>query len=178
MAVSTRRSIEKWQHQYIISKTLLESMEPYENDDNLIRSFCVALRNPIVFDNQVTEVCHNLPYKLDSDDNGQTSKDHLIGMSNIVLYIFKNKIYKRWKSVEDFKKSIKALQVLLKIPKSLNNKGSYKSWQFDVDNINECIRWDIKLKNENINHLISKNGDKVSIDEVWNNWFEEYSDFL
>jgi hypothetical protein len=99
-------------------------------------------------------------------------------MSNIVLYIFKNKIYKRWKSVEDFKKSIKALQVLLKIPKSLNNKGSYKSWQFDVDNINECIRWDIKLKNENINHLISKNGDKVSIDEVWNNWFEEYSDFL
>lgn len=30
------RSTEKWEHQYIIAKTLLESMEPYEDNDQLL----------------------------------------------------------------------------------------------------------------------------------------------
>jgi hypothetical protein len=98
------RTTEKWEHQYIIAKTLLESMEPYEDNDQLVRSFCVGLRNPIVFDNQVSEAYHNLPYKLEDcvdPENviGPLTDDHLIGISNIVLYIFKNKIYKRWNSV-------------------------------------------------------------------------------
>ncbi len=31
------RSTEKWQHQFIIAKTLLESMEPFKDNDDLIR---------------------------------------------------------------------------------------------------------------------------------------------
>jgi len=173
------RSIEKWNHQYIIAKSLLESMEPYENDDHLIRSFCVGLRNPIIFDNQVTDAYYNLPYQLEDCGDGPLTDDHLIGISNIVLYIFKNKIYKRWNSVEDFKTTLKAFQVLLTIPKSLNDKGSYKNgWQFDVTNINECIKWDVKLKREDINHLIDESGNQISVDHVWNEWHQQYSDFL
>ena len=178
------RSSEKWEHQFIIAKTLLESMEPYKDNDSLIRSFCVGLRNPIVFDNQVTEAYHFLPYKLEDCVNpdtvsGPLTEDHLIGISNIVLYIFKNEIYKRWESVEDFKKTLKTFQVLLTVPKSLNDKGSYKhGWQFDVDNINECIKWDVKLKNENINYLIDESGNQISVDDVWDEWYTEYSDFL
>ena len=173
------RSIEKWNHQYIIAKSLLESMEPYENDDQLIRSFCVGLRNPVIFDNQVTDAYHNLPYQLEDCGDGPLTDDHLIGISNIVLYIFKNKIYKRWNSVEDFKTTLKAFQVLLTIPKSLNDKGSYKNgWQFDVTNINECIKWDVKLKREDINHLIDESGNQISVDHVWNEWHQQYSDFL
>lgn len=175
------RSTEKWEHQYIISKTLLESMEPYEDNDQLIRSFCVGLRNPIVFDNHVNEAYHNLPYKLEDCDknDGPLTNDHLIGISNIVLYIFKNKIYKRWNSVEDFKTTLKAFQVLLQVPKTLNDKGSYKhGWQFDVTNINECIKWDVKLKNESISYLVDASGNQVSVDDVWSEWYEQYSDFL
>lgn len=178
------RSTEKWDHQYIIAKTLLESMEPYEDNDQLIRSFCVGLRNPIVFDNQVSEAYHNLPYQLEDcvdPENvvGPLTDDHLIGISNIVLYIFKNKIYKRWKSVEDFKTTLKAFQVLLTVPKTLNDKGSYKNgWQFDVTTISECIKWDVKLKNEDITYLIDNTGTQVSVEDVWNEWYQQYSDFL
>ena len=107
------RSEEKWNHQFIIAKTLLESMEQFEDDDKLVRSFCVGLRNPIIFDNQVTEAYHNLPYHLEDYIDGVTgplTDDHLIGISNIVLYIFKNKIYKRWNSIEDFKTTLKAFR--------------------------------------------------------------------
>ena len=178
------RTTEKWEHQYIIAKTLLESMEPYEDNDQLVRSFCVGLRNPIVFDNQVTEAYHNLPYQLEDCINpdaisGPLTDDHLIGISNIVLYIFKNKIYKRWNSVEDFKTTLKAFQVLLTVPKTLNDKGSYKhGWQFDVTTINECIKWDVKLKNESITHLIDETGNQVSVEDVWSEWYGQYSDFL
>jgi len=164
------RSEEKWNHQFIIAKTLLESMEQFEDDDKLVRSFCVGLRNPIIFDNQVTEAYHKLPHKLSEYSfTGPLTEDHLIGSSNIVLYIFKNKIYKRWNSIEDFKTTLKAFQVLLTIPKSLNDKGSYKhGWQFDVSNINECIKWDVKLKTESIDYLIDETGNRVSVDNVWN----------
>ena len=178
------RSTEKWQHQFIIAKTLLESMEPFKDNDDLIRSFCVGLRNPIVFDNQVTEAYHFLPYKLedcvDSENvTGPLTEDHLIGISNIVLYIFKNEVYKRWNTVEDFKRTLKAFQVLLTVPKTLNDKGSYKNgWQFDVTNINECIKWNVKLKREDINHLIDGSGNQISVDHVWNEWHQQYSDFL
>lgn len=175
------RSSEKWEHQYIIAKTLLESMEVYEDNDELIRSFCVGLRNPIIFDNQLVETSYKLPYKLEDCNNvvGPLTDDHLIGISNIVLYIFKNKIYKRWNSVDDFKTTLKAFQVLLTVPKTLNDKGSYKNgWQFDVTNISECIKWDVKLKNEDIDYLIDNTGTQISVEDVWNEWYQQYSDFL
>ncbi len=178
------RSEEKWNHQFIIAKTLLESMEKFEDDDDLVRSFCVGLRNPIVFDNQVAEAHHYLPYQLEecidpTNVVGPLTGDHLIGISNIVLYIFKNKTYKKWETVEDFKMTLKAFQVLLTIPKSLNDKGSYKhGWQFDVTNINECIKWNVKLKTESIDYLIDETGNRVSVDHVWSEWYEQYSDFL
>lgn len=177
------RSEEKWNHQFIIAKTLLESMEQFEDDDDLIRSFCVGLRNPIVFDNQVSEAHHYLPYQLEEciDPNSVVcplTGDHLIGISNIVLYIFKNKTYKKWETVEDFKMTLKAFQVLLTIPKSLNDKGSYKAWQFGVQNINDCINWKLKLQREGIIELINETGSKVSVDDVWDEWYEQYSRFL
>ncbi len=65
------------------------------------------------------------------------------------------------------------------MPKTLNDKGSYKNgWQFDVTNINECIKWDVKLKREDINHLIDESGNQISVEDVWNEWYEQYSDFL
>jgi len=177
------RSEEKWNHQFIIAKTLLESMEQFEDDDNLIRSFCVGLRNPIVFDNQVTEAHHYLPYQLEECINpdesiGPLTGDHLIGISNIVLYIFKNKTYKKWETIEDFKTTLKAFQVLLTIPKTLNDKGTYKAWQFGVSNINDCINWNLKLKREGITELVSESGSKVSVDKVWEDWHNLYSKFL
>ena len=177
------RSEEKWNHQFIIAKTLLESMEKFEDDDDLIRSFCVGLRNPIVFDNQVAEAHHYLPYQLEEcidPDNvvGPLTGDHLIGISNIVLYIFKNKTYKKWETVEDFKMTLKAFQVLLTIPKSLNDKGSYKAWQFDVQNINDCIHWYKKLQNEGITHLHSQSGKLVPVMDVYTEWYENNKSFL
>jgi len=171
------RTSEKWEHQFTIAKTLLNSMDQFSENTNLIRSFCSGLRNPIIFDNNVKETSYKLPYQMDY--NGvETTNDHLIGMSNIVLYIFKNKINHRWNDVNDFKQTIKAFQVLLTIPKSLNNKGSFKSWQFDEVNINKCIKWNDKLKNENINYLINVDGDNVHVDVIWDEWYDKFKEFL
>ena len=106
------------------------------------------------------------------------TKDHLVGMSNIVLYIYKNKIYERWNSVSDFISTLKALQVLLPLPKSLNDKGTFKSWQFDITNINECIKWYRKLQNENILFLNDKNGNLVSVMDVYNEWYQNNKSYL
>ena len=165
-----------WEEKYIIAKTLFESMEVHIGNDQLIKRFCGTLRNPIIFDNKANN--HKIPYILQKITT-DTTDDHLIGMSNAVLYIFKNKIYKRWKSADDFRTTIRALQPLLKISKELNNSETYKKgWQFDGTNINECIKWNNKLKKVSINHLIDINGVQTPVDDVWNEWYVQYSNFL
>lgn len=173
------RTAQKWEHQFVIAKTLFQSMEQFEDNDELIRSFSVGLRNPIIFDNFVTDAYHNLSYSLTDDLLvGTKTKDHLIGISNIVLYIFKKKIYKKWNTVEDFKTTLKALQVILVVPKSLNDKGTYRNWQFSLDKINESIFWNNKLKSEGIFNLMDENRNLVSVDDVWNEWYDMYKNYL
>jgi hypothetical protein len=176
----SRRSKSKWENQYKISQKIFESLSELSefNDDVLIRDACVAFRNPVVFDNQVSGAVFQLPYFIPGDKGESMTRDHLVGMSNIVLYIFKNKIYERWNSVSDFIETLKSLQVLLVMPKSLNDRGSFKSWQFDTTNISDCIYWDKKLKNEGINYVMDKNNNQVSVDDIWKEWYENNKRFL
>jgi len=89
-----RRSSEKWENQFKISQKIFESISELGqlNNNQLIRDACVAFRNPVVFDNRVSEVKQVLPYYIPGNPGDDMVEDHLIGMSNIVLYIFKNKI--------------------------------------------------------------------------------------
>ena len=175
-----RRTTEKWENQFKISQKIFESISELGqlNDNELIRDACVAFRNPVVFDNQVSDAVFELPYHIPGDERDSITKDHLVGMSNIVLYIYVNKIHQRWNNSEDFISTLKALQVLLPLPKSLNDRGSFKSWQFDITNINDCIQWNKKLKNEGITHVFDKENQQVPVDDVWNDWYENNKSFL
>lgn len=175
-----RRSSEKWGNQFKISQKIFESISELGqlNSNGLIRDACVAFRNPVVFDNQVSDAVFELPYHIPGNGIEPMTKDHLVGMSNIVLYIYVNKIYQRWNISDDFINTLKALQVLLLLPKSLNDSGSFKSWQFDIHNINDCIEWNKKLKNEGITHVFDKNNQQVLVDDVWTEWYENNKSFL
>ncbi len=148
------------------------------NDEGMIKSYSTMLRNPIIFDNNVKEVTHLLPYHIENTESG--TKDHLIGMSNIVLYIFKKELHKKWDTLNNFKNTLKALNVLLKVPKKLNDSGSYKfGWHFDIDSVEECLNWDKKLKSSGIDYLISnETGEKVDVTLIRNEWFESVKNFL
>ena len=106
--------------------------------------------------------------------------DHLIGMSNIVLYIHKKGLHKKWKSVEDFKKTLKALNVLLPIEKTLNNSKKFKhDWNFNYDNIESCIEWDKKLESVGIKELVcDTTKEKISVKKIKELWFEENKNYL
>jgi hypothetical protein len=119
-----------------------------------------------------------LPYHIENTDSG--TEDHLIGMSNIVLYIFKRELHKKWDTLNNFKNTLKALNVLLKVPKKLNDSGSYKfGWHFDIDSVEECLNWDKKLKSSGIDYLISnETGEKVDVTLIRNEWFESVKNFL
>ena len=186
-----RRSVKKWVNQFKISKKVFESLSELdqEEDDDLIREACVGFRNPVVFDNQVSDAVFELPYYIpvvindnmsdaQKKKNEVITKDHLVGMSNIVLYIYENKIHQRWNTHEDFIRSLKALQVLLKLPKVINDSKVFKSWQFDRKNINDCIYWNKKLKNAGITHVFDENNNQVSVDDVWSDWYENNKSFL
>jgi len=176
------RKKEKWENSFILAKTFFYGMEDLWDTykrDLLIRQAAIALRNPIVFDNQVSEAYHLLPYQCDFEINDRVVGDHLIGISNIVLYIYKKKLYREWLSYTDFIKTLKSLQVLLSIPKKLNNSKGFKSWQFNLDEIEKCINWNEKLKQNNIHYLISKkNNKRVSVDVVWLEWYKKHKKYL
>ena len=180
--MATKRTPEKWDSQFQISKKIFEGIPELGKigGTELIRDACVAYRNPVVFDNQVADACFKLPFYVPYDLGEKLTHDHLIGTSNIVLYIHRNKINERWTSYEDFIKTLKSLQVLLLMPKSLNDKGSFKNnWQFDYHNINNCIKWNDKLRREGIEFLISENNQfRSPIDDVWEEWYETFKEFL
>jgi len=193
--MAKKRSIERWNNQFLINQKIFESIAELSElgDDNLIKETCVAFRNPVVFDNQVSNAVFELPHYIPANPGDILTlselkkilkkgeimvKDHLLGMSNIVLYIHKNKINERWQNVDDFITTLKALQVLLPIPKWLNNKGTYKSWQFDIQNIDDCIKWNDKLKREGITHLNCIDGTISHVDDVWNSWYNQFKNYL
>jgi len=177
----SRRGEKKWEEHFIITKSLFYLMNDlwvkYE-DRSLIRSAATAFRNPIIFDNKVSGAYHKLPYKCGVDVLGKVVDDHLIGISNTVLYIYKKKLYERWYSSDDFKKTLKSLQILLTIPQKLNTSKEFKNWQFNLDTIDNCIRWNDKLKENNINYLISEDGSSVSVDVIWDEWYSNNKEYL
>ena len=175
-----KRSKKKWDNNFLIAQDLFASVEKFEKMGryDLVKESCIAYRNPIVFDNDVKDANFSLPFYI-KGNNEKMTEDHLIGMSNIVLYMYKRGLNKNWKTSNDFIKSLKALSVLLNIPKSLNNKGSYKNWQFDFYNIEECIYWNKKLKREGIEFLTSENDKfETPVDEVWEEWYNMFKSDL
>ena len=53
--MAKKRSIEKWNNQFLINQKIFESISDLSNlgDDKLVQDACIAYRNPVVFDNQV-----------------------------------------------------------------------------------------------------------------------------
>jgi hypothetical protein len=143
------RTKEEWENRYQCVKRLMSVMdtlsEDFEGNDRILETCATMLRNPVIFDNNVKVVKTRLPYSI--ENMNQETEDHLIGISNIVLYIYKRKLHNKWNNVEDFKKTLKALNVLLPIEKSLNNSKVFKhQWSFSYDDIESCIMWDKKLE--------------------------------
>jgi len=169
-----KRSDETWNNYFIMCKGLFLMMEDLwgkHRDETLIKTISTALRNPIVFDNNLSESSYKLPYVTDLGSD-KFVKDHLVGISNIVLYIYENKLYRKWENVEDFKLTLRTLQVLLHVPKTLNNAKGFKGWQFKKSNIGDCIKWNNKLKQNNILYLYDVNGSRFDVDVVWGEWYE------
>ena len=65
--MAKKRSDSKWENQFKISQKIFElisELGTYNNgplnDNELIRDACVAFRNPVVFDNQVSDAVFEL----------------------------------------------------------------------------------------------------------------------
>lgn len=176
------RSKKIWEYRYQCVKSLMASMDTlskdFENNTEILEIYATMLRNPIVFDNNVKCVKTQLPYYIENMD--QETEDHLIGISNIVLYMYKRELHKRWYNVEDFKKTLKALNVLLSIEKRLNNSKVYKNgWKFSYDTIESCINWDKKLESVGITELIcNKTKQKVPVSKIREDWYESNKEYL
>lgn len=173
------RTKKTWEMKFKCVKKFMSVMDTMGADDELIECCSTMLRNPVVFDNNVKEVKSIVPFEIDGL-SGKITEDHLIGMSNMVLYMFRNGLHKTWDTVEDFKNTMKALNVLLPVTKEMNDSGTFKKgWQFKSGNINDCIKWNEKLKSVGVTELICKvSGEKVSVDEAWNTWYNDNKTFL
>ena len=176
------RTKEEWENRYQCVRRLMSVMDSLTEDFNdnhqILETCATMLRNPIIFDNNVKEVKSKLPFHVENME--KETDDHLIGMSNIVLYIHKKGLHKKWKSVEDFKKTLKALNVLLPIEKALNNSKIFKQdWNFNYDNIESCIEWDKKLESVGIKDLVcDTTKEKISVKKIKELWFEENKNYL
>ena len=176
------RTKEEWENRYQCVKRLMSVMDLLSNDfegNNQILETCATmLRNPIIFDNNVKVVKTRLPYYI--ENMNQETEDHLIGISNIVLYMYKRKLHNKWNSVEDFKKTLKALNVLLPIEKSLNNSKVFKhQWSFSYDDIESCINWDKKLESVGITELVcNETNQKVSVSKIREDWYKSNKEYL
>jgi hypothetical protein len=176
------RSKKEWENRFHCVKKLMSAMDDlsyeFENNTEILETCATMLRNPVIFDNNVKDVKTQIPYSI--ENMGKETEDHLIGISNIVLYIFKKKLHKKWDSVEDFKNTLKALNVLLPIEKSLNNIKTFKhNWKFDYDNIESCLFWEKKLEAVGIEYLICNDtSKKVSVKVIRDEWYEKNKKFL
>jgi hypothetical protein len=173
-----RRSREKWESHFKCVKTMMAGMDTLTDSED-IKNYAVMMRNPLVFDNNVAAVHNHIPYNL-GELEGKTTDDHLIGMSNIVLYIYEKGLHRKWETVEDFMNTLKAMNTLIPVTKSMNDSKEFKKeWQFNSNNIDECINWNNKLKSVGITEVFcNKSGEKKSVDEVWNSWYESNKTYL
>ena len=174
---SNLRTNEKWETQFKFAKDLFKLSENYIGNNYYLEQFSISMRNPIVFDNQTKETNLLLDYKIPNPDGLEETKDHLLGISNMVLYMIKSKSYNTWNTVEDFKRTLQALQVSVVCPKSLND-GGFKTWIFDYDNIDICIQWNEKLKAHGIKYLLNDKGEEKLVDTIWCDWFFNYKKYL
>jgi hypothetical protein len=174
---SNVRTNEKWDVNFTIAKEVLELTEKHIDDKYYLEQFAILQRNPVIFDNNTKETTLLLNYKIPNPEGLEETKDHLLGISNAVLYIIKSQLYKNWNTVDDFKKTIQALQVTVVCPKALND-GGFKTWIFDYNNIDICIQWNEKLKNHGIYDLINDKGEEKSVDTIWCEWFFKYKKYL
>lgn len=176
------RTKQEWENRYQCVKRLMSVMDTlsvdFEGNNRILETCATMLRNPIIFDNNVKVVKTRLPYSI--ENMKKETEDHLIGISNIVLYMYKRQLHKKWNNVEDFKKTLKALNVLLYIEKSLNNTKPYKhEWSFNYDNIESCINWNKKLESVGITELIcDKTKQKVSVSKIREEWYELNKEYL
>jgi hypothetical protein len=173
-----RRSAKQWEIKFKCVKLMMDGMDTL-TDKEEIKTYSVMMRNPLVFDNNVADVHNHIPYNL-GPLNGKTTDDHLIGMSNIVLYIYENGLHRQWETVNDFKNTLKALNTLIPVTVSMNCDKTFKNgWQFTSENINECIKWNNKLKSVGVEELTcNKTGVIKSVDDVWGEWFEMNKSYL
>jgi hypothetical protein len=74
--------------------------------------------------------------------------------------------------------TLKSLQILLTIPQKLNTSKDFKSWQFNLNTVDNCIYWNNKLKKNGINYLTSEDGSNISVDEIWNDWYNTNKDII
>ena len=176
------RTKEEWENRYQCVKRMMSVMDSlskdFEGNKQILETCATMLRNPIIFDNNVKAVKTKLPYFI--ENMNKETEDHLIGISNIVLYIYKRGIHNKWNNVDDFQKTLRALNVLLPIEKSLNNSKIFKQeWSFDYDNIESCIMWDKKLESVGITKLVcDKTNVKVSVTKIRENWYKENKEYL
>ena len=176
------RTNKEWENRFqcvVRMMSIMDSLyEEYVNDDEILKTCATMLRNPIIFDNNVKEVKTKLPFHIENME--KETEDHLIGISNIVLYIHKRGLHKKWKTVDDFKKTLKALNVLLPIEKSLNNTKVFKhEWSFNYNDIESCIDWDKKLESVGVKELICNvTKEKIPVTKIKEIWYEENKQYL
>lgn len=150
-------------------------------DMDMYYNFISNIRNPIIHERKGKEFNFILNYEIDSRNvpssniEQKSIKSHLVGMRNAVLIISKFGIHKYWKTADDYVKTIQALQPLLLCPKTLDNlvKDENK-WNFDFDNIEESIFWNIKLKKSGVKYLINSKGKKIPVNKIWKVWYDEF----
>jgi hypothetical protein len=178
-----KRTEREWEIKFEALVDMMNILDNYSDNDK-IESTCTMLRNPVVFDHtSCSVVSYLLPYNLGEyykEHNNKVTNDHLIGMSNIVLYIFKQGLNKKWVTYVDFQNTLKALNVTLTVPKYVNDMGTFKKgWKFDYDNVEDCLNWHLKLKSVGINELtINNTKEKLSVDQVWSEWYETNKNYL
>jgi hypothetical protein len=173
-----RRSAKDWGIKFKCVKLMMTAMDSLTSKDE-IKAYSVMMRNPLVFDNNVADVHNHIPYNI-GPLKGKTTNDHLIGMSNIVLYIYEKGLHRKWETVKDFMNTLKALNTLIPVTVAMNsNKVFKKGWQFDSDNIDECIKWGNKLKSVGVTELVcNKTGEIKSVDIVWGEWYTVNKEYL
>lgn len=173
-----KRSMKKWEIQFNCVKLMMNAMDTLTNKDE-IKAYSVMMRNPLVFDNNVSSVRNRIEYTVNKLD-GKLTDDHLIGMSNIVLYIYEKGLHRKWVTVNDFINTLKALNTVIRVTKTMNNSKVFKhGWQFTSENIEDCIKWNNKLKSVGVNELVcNKTGVVKSVDVVWDEWYEVNKPYL
>jgi hypothetical protein len=175
--MASTRSSQKWNVNYKMVKEICDVADRNRDDKYFLEQFAIAQRNPVMFDNDTKETSALLEYKIPNPDGLEETKDHLLGISNAVLYMFKSELHKNWNDVEDFKRTIQALNVTIVCPKVLND-GGFKTWLFDWNKVDVCIQWNHKLRAHGIVNLVNDKGETIDVDTLWCDWHYKYKKYL